>query len=255
MSVDYDNVSRIYDVSRAANTETRGKLVSLLRVDSGSMLLDVGCGTGNYTAALEQIARSVIGIDISIGMISQARAKFPELKLICGDAAYLPFDPEVFDGAFVIQVFHHINEKESFLKEVYRVIRKGACIAIHSCSHKQLRAFWFYTYFPEGLEADLARIPDSCEIAALLEKTGFSDIGVEICYRDSVVVREAPQYYLNRDYRDSISTFALVTEEQIESGCEKLRRDIASGAVESVVRESEKVINETGGSSIVYGRK
>lgn len=255
-SIGYDNISRIYDVSRAANIETTEKLIRLLHVDCGSMLLDMGCGTGNYTAALQQVAKSVIGIDISIGMIEQARAKFPALRFICGDITSLPFDSETFDGAFAIQVLHHVKKKEIFLRETYRVLQREAQIAIHSCSHRQMRAFWFYHYFPKGLEVDLKRIPDSGEIGSLLERMGFSNVGIEICYLDVGVAHETPERYLDKDYRDSISTFSLLTEEDIEWGCEKLREDIASGAVENIIRQSEdKVINDVGGSSIIYGQK
>ena len=255
-SIDYDAISRIYDVGRAANIETLEKLVKLLHVDRGSILLDMGCGTGNYAAALHQIAKSVIGIDISVSMIEQAQAKFPELQLVRGDVACLPFDSEKFDGVFAVQVFHHVKNKEAFIREAHRVLRRKAYIGIHFCSHKQMQAFWFYHYFPRGLEVDLTRIPDATEIDSLLERAGFSDVGIEICYNDAVVVNETPARYLEKNYRDSISTFALLTEEDIKQGCEKLRADIASGIVESIVRQSEvKVTGDVGGSSIIYGLK
>lgn len=253
--IGYDRISKIYDVSRTANAETVEKLVRLLRVGPDSALLDIGCGTGNYTAALQQVAKSVIGIDISIGMIEQARAKFPRLRFVCGDVMSLPFNSATFDGGFAIQVLHHIKKKEIFLNEVHRALRKDACIAIHSCSHKQMRSFWFYYYFPRGLEVDLARIPDTGEITSLLERAGFSDIGVEICYRDVIVAHEAPQSYLDKNYRDSISTFALLTQKDIDLGCEKLQKDIASGTAQSVVQQYEARVAIVGGSSIIYGKK
>jgi SAM-dependent methyltransferase len=255
-SIDYDNISRIYDISREANAETVEKLVRVLHVDCDSVLLDVGCGTGNYTASLQQVAKSVMGIDISLGMIEQALTKFPAVRFICGDITSLPFNSETFDGAFAIQVLHHVKSKEIFLREAHRVLRKGAYLAIHSCSHEQMQAFWFYHYFPKGLEVDLARIPDSGEIAWLFERAGFSNVGIEICYRDLAVAHEAPERYLDKNYRDSISTFALITKKDIQLGCKKLQEDITTGAVESVVRRSEaKVANEVGGSSIIYGQK
>jgi hypothetical protein len=45
-----------------------------------------------------------------------------------------------------------------------------------------MRVYWFYHYFPKGLEVDLARMPDVIEIASLLEKAGFIGVGNEICY-------------------------------------------------------------------------
>lgn len=255
-TVAYDKISRVYDVSRSANSETIEKLIRLLDVARSSFLLDMGCGTGNYAVALQQVAENVIAIDVSMSMIQQAQAKFPSLWLVCGDATYLPFDSETFDGAFAIQVLHHVRDKVAFLREANRVLRKQACIAIHSCSHRQMQAFWFYHYFPKGLELDLRRIPDAKEIASLLKKAGFSNVGTEICYNDVVVADETPESYLDNNYRNGISTFALLTKEDIESGCKKLQADIASGAIESVVRRSEaRVAGDVGGSCIIYGRK
>jgi len=255
-SVNYNKISRIYDISRVVNTETKEKLIRLLHIVNDSVILDMGCGTGNYTYALRRVAKNVIGIDLSQSMLEQARAKFSKLPLICGDVTSIPFKSETFDGAFAIQVLHHVKEKELFLREAYRILRKQASVAVHACSHQQMRAFWFYYYFPRGLVVDLERMPDSTEVASLLEKVGFSNVGIEICYHDVVVADETPERYLDKDYRNSISTFAFLTEEEIEKGCEKIRRDIASGAVESIVQKSEtKVANDVGGSSIIYGRK
>ena len=255
-AVAYDKISRVYDVSRSANSETIEKLIRLLNAERNSFLLDMGCGTGNYAAALQPVAGNVVGIDTSMSMIQQAQAKFPSLWLVCGDVTYLPFDSETFDGAFAVQVLHHVRDKEVFLREANRVLRKGACIAIHSCSHRQMQTFWFYHYFPKGLELDLRRIPDAKEIASLLKKAGFSNIGTEICYNDVIVADETPESYLDKNYRNGISTFALLTEEDIESGCKKLQADIASGAIKRVVRQSEaRVASEVGGSCIIYGRK
>ena len=253
--ISYDKISEIYDVSRGANIETVHKLVRLLGVDSSSLLLDLGCGTGNYTAALQKVAKMLIGIDISKGMIEQAQAKFPQLHLICGGVTSLPFDSETFDGAFAIELIHHLNKKEIFLKEAHRVLRKGGCLAIHSCSHRQLRAFWFYQYFPQGLEVDLARIPDSDEITLMLERAGFSNVGIEVCYQDEVVTHETPQSYLDKNYRDSISTFAFLSEKDIKAGCRKLQEDITSGFVKRLVEQSKSKVATVGGTTIVYGKR
>ena len=253
--ITYDKISRIYDVSRRANVETVRKLVRLLNINSDSVFLDLGCGTGNYTAALQEAAKSVIGMDISKGMIEQSQAKFPEIHFICGDVTNLPFDSETFDGSFAIQLLHHLKKKEIFLKEAHRVLQEGGCLAIHSCSHKQIRSFWFYHYFSKGLEVDLARIPDSDEIILLFERTGFSNIGIEVCYQDEVVTHETPQNYLDKNYRDSISTFVFLSQKDIEAGCRKLQEDIASGFVERLVEQSKSKVATVGGTTIVYGKK
>ena len=254
-SVNYNKVSQIYDTSRVANSETVEKLIQSLQITSGSVILDMGCGTGNYTIAMQRVTASVIGIDTSIGMLKRARAKLFDLSLVCGDVTSLPFKSGVFDAAFTIQVLHHVKDKMRFLKEAQRILRKGARLAIDSCSHQQMRTFWLYYYFPKGLDLDLARIPDTYEISWLLEKAGFCDVTTEISYTDIASEHEKPEHYLDRNYRDGQSTFHLLSEKDIESGCRKLREDIESGTVESIIREFEEKEKEVGGSCIIYGIK
>jgi ubiquinone/menaquinone biosynthesis C-methylase UbiE len=255
-NVDYDTISKVYDSSRVANAETVKYLIGLLRLDSDSVILDMGCGTGNYSAALQGVAKQVIGIDKSQAMIDQALIKYPTLKLIKGNVTDLPFETNAFDGCFAIDVLHHVEQKLKFLQEAYRVLRKKGRIAIRYCSNPQLKSFWFYYYFPRGLKVDLTRLPDSSEINSLLEKAGFSGIGIEICYYDEVVARETPEAYLDKAYRDSISTFAFLSPKEIEMGCEKLQSDIMSGHVNDIVRKAKETsLKQTGTSSIIYGQK
>ena len=255
-SVNYDRISKIYDTGRAAHPETVEKLVQLLGIASNSKILDMGCGTGNYTYALQIMTDKIIGLDMSAGMLAQAKTKYPGISFVQSDVTNLPFESESFDGTFAIQVLHHIKEKERFLREAHRILRKQAPIALHACSYEQMHAYWFYHYFPQGLDVDLARMPDSLEIALLLEKAGFTKVGIEICYRDVVVADEKPQSYLDKSYRDSISTFSFLGEADIQSGCTKILDDIASGEVIKIVQRSEiEISNHVGGSCIIHGRK
>ncbi|MFX0133395.1 MAG: class I SAM-dependent methyltransferase [Candidatus Hodarchaeota archaeon] len=250
----YDNASVNYDISRNASSEVVNKLIRLLNLDSNSVILDLGCGTGNYTLALQRFAKNIIGIDLSLGMIGQARAKFSSLRYVCADISYLPFRSELFDGAFSNQVIHHVQEKELFLKETYRVLRQDAFFVIESCSHNQIGTYWFCHYFPNSYEVEIERIPDIDKIITMLENTGFSNIITEICFKD-VIVNEIPENYLNKDYRDGISTFGLLSEEDITIGCNKLREDIASGAVKDVIQKFQTKKAIIGGSSIICGQK
>ncbi len=255
--VDYDRISEIYDISRmGAYPETVEKLARYLSINPDSVLLDMGCGTGNYASVLQRVARSIIGIDLSKGMIRRARSRLLRWRSLRGDIIRLPFHSDVFDGAYAVQVIHHVKNKDAFLDEAYRVIREDGCIAIDSCSHEQLRIHWFYHYFPSGLEIDLARIPDTGEVISMLERAGFTEIGVDKCYSDMVVTQETPESYLDKAYRDGISTFSLLTSEEIEDGCEKIREEIASGAAYKVVQLSREVMaRRLGGSSIIYGKR
>ena len=254
-AINYDKTSKIYDSSRYAIPEKVAKLVYCLGLSVDSVVLDLGCGTGNFVEALSPLVKTIIGIDLSRGMLMKAREKLPEVPLVCANVKQLPFESSTFNCAFAVQVLHHIKEKGLFLKETHRVLKEGGSFAIDTCSHEQMRTFWFYHYFPEALQLDLARIPDCLEIVHLLKDAGFKDICVEISYSDIASEHLNPENYLKKDYRDGMSTFQLLQEHVVERGCDMLRKDIASGEVTRVIPKYESQETIIGGSTIVYGLK
>ena len=253
--INYDQFSQIYDLSRGVNPKTVNDLVEFTYVDQNSLLLDMGCGTGNYTNALKQYVQYIIGLDLSLGMINKAKDKFPNLEYTNSNVLWIPFRSEIFNALYLIQVIHHISNKFLLFKEVYRVLQKNGHIAIHTCSHDQINTYWYTYYFPKGLKAELKRFLDVKDIISLLKKTGFSKIGVRICYYDTVILNKSPENYLDKNFRDGDSFFALMEEDEIEAGCIKLENDIKSGVINKVLKEYKKRVALYGGSLIIYGEK
>ncbi|MFX1313067.1 MAG: class I SAM-dependent methyltransferase, partial [Promethearchaeota archaeon] len=194
--INYDQFSQTYDLSRKENTKTVNDLVRFTYIDQNSLLLDLGCGTGNYTNALKQFVKNVIGLDLSLGMIKKARDKFPNLHYTNANVMNLPFRKNIFSGLYLIQVIHHIKDKFILLKEAHRVLWKKGNIAIHTCSQDQIYTYWYTHYFPEGLKAELKRFLTIEELKLLLKKSGFTNIGVKICYFDTVTGNLSPEKYL-----------------------------------------------------------
>ena len=92
-------------------------------------ILDLGCGTGlelEEYYALNPSA-SVTGIDLSHGMLSALRKKFPDknLHLIAGSYFAVPFGEGVFDAAVSVESLHHFTkeEKEPLYTRLYKALK------------------------------------------------------------------------------------------------------------------------------------
>lgn len=91
--------------------------------------LDVGCGTGLSTIALQTIAKEIVGVDLSDEMIALA-PEVHNIKFLVSSAENLPFDKNKFDLITLSQVFHWLD-REKFLKEAHRALRAGGWLAVY----------------------------------------------------------------------------------------------------------------------------
>ena len=245
-STNYDEASGQYDLSRRAGQKTSELLIELLNPTEDAWVLDLGCGTGNFLTELDTIPAKLLGMDISAGMLTQARAKTSKAKLILADGVAIPLQDRSFQTAYSILVLHHIPDKIRLMSEVYRILHRKGRFVIQSCSHEQLSTFWFYHYFPRGLQIDRKRFPDFTELSAMLMEVGFKDISIHPCPFEALF-KETPELYLNKSYRDGCSTFFLLTPEEIRQGCERIKEDVSSGRAAEIVREFDRKVERTDG--------
>ncbi len=107
-----------------------GKLLNIAcsHLPQGSVLLDVGCGSGILAEKVCDKIGLYVGVDISIERIKQCRKKIKSGKAFfaVADAARLPFKDSSFNAAASLEVIEHIPDTRLFLKEVNRVLSKGA---------------------------------------------------------------------------------------------------------------------------------
>ena len=108
---------------------------TLQRVQLGSQqsLLDVGCGTGLLLARLlAQVPDArLAGVDLSPGMVAQARARLPStVPILVGDAEALPFPANSFDVVVSVSSFHFWPRPSRGLVELRRVLRPSGCLVI-----------------------------------------------------------------------------------------------------------------------------
>lgn len=104
-------------------------LVEFAAVRPGERALDVATGTGNTALALAEAGADATGVDVSPGMLGQARRRAEEegraVRFVEGAAESLPFEDASFDLVTARHAPHHFRDVPRFLAEVRRVLRPG----------------------------------------------------------------------------------------------------------------------------------
>ena len=94
---------------------------------------DLGCGTGQVSAALAPFVARVIAVDASAAMLQAAKKRlhgFDNIDLRRGELEALPIDDGRLDAATLMLVLHHVPEPARALAEVARVLKPGGRVII-----------------------------------------------------------------------------------------------------------------------------
>ena len=89
----------------------------------GNIILDVGCGPGIFSRALEALGLHVIGVDFSERMIGIARRNSPRGNFFIMDARSIGIMNVHFDGIFANALLLHFSKKE--IREMLYILREN----------------------------------------------------------------------------------------------------------------------------------
>jgi ArsR family transcriptional regulator len=94
---------------------------------------DLGCGTGQVSAALAPFVARVIAVDASGAMLQAAKKRlqtFDNIDLRRGELESLPIDDERLDAATLMLVLHHVPDPGRALVDVARVLKPGGRLIV-----------------------------------------------------------------------------------------------------------------------------
>lgn len=147
-------------------------------------ILDVGCGEGDFSLHIAQIAdvKQVNGIDLSKTSINKCIKRVKEnniskkIKFKTGSITDLSFKDNVFDSIFAFEIVEHIVDTEKMFSELNRVLKKGGHLGITTVDFNLLKEiiislFYFETYFDPTTPH--IRFFTKNTLRKMLEKNGF----------------------------------------------------------------------------------
>jgi SAM-dependent methyltransferase len=186
-------------------------------------VLEVGCGTGRFAAALaERVAAKAWAIDASPEMLAVARARAPQVAFRRADAERLPFKPAAFERAVAKLVIHVLDRPRAFA-EVRRVLRPDGRFVVATFDPAHMHGYWMKRFFPSMLAVDLARFAPAEALERELREAGFAAVRSRR-HRQSASIDRATA--LDRIRGRHISTFDLIDESEIEAGLKRAEAEL-----------------------------
>ncbi len=178
--------------------------IAVSELEGMKTVLDVGCGDGQIGRALSANGAAVVGVDPTWGQISVAAERGKGPLYACASASNLPVANASCDAVLACLVFEHIDDVDSAIAEISRVLKPGGMFAFF-LNHPLLQtpgSGWIDDHFVEPPE-QYWRIG-----AYLVETASVEEVEKDVFIR---FVHRPLSRYIN-----ALSEHSLVLEQMIE---------------------------------------
>jgi ubiquinone/menaquinone biosynthesis C-methylase UbiE len=146
------------------------EVIARLRAHESRRVADIACGTGILADRIERelSPAEIYGVDMSEGMLNEARARSARVQWLRGPAEHLPFDDGALDAVVTTSAFHFFDQAAA-LSEFHRVLSPGGVVAVAALSARQPRL-----QGPLGRNWKPAHHASPTEVRRLFEDAGFT---------------------------------------------------------------------------------
>ena len=205
----FDSIAHRYDflnrfLSAGIDVTWRKKAIGYLKELKPQKVLDVATGTADVALMTEKMLHpsSIIGIDISDGMLEIGRQKIKKksleaiIQLYNGDSANIAYADNCFDAVTVAFGVRNFQQLEKGLSEILRVLRPGGKLVVLEFSRpKKFLIKGFYNFYMKSISPNIAKIFSKNKTAyAYLDESiqkfpegkNFTDILQNVGYKNIV---------------------------------------------------------------------
>jgi ubiquinone/menaquinone biosynthesis C-methylase UbiE len=149
----------------------QNQVVWELRAHGAQHIADIACGTGILAARIQEELRpaKVYGVDMSDGMLEQARARSGAVTWLKGPAERLPFDDGSLDAVVTTSAFHFFDQPAA-MQEFHRVLTPGGLVAVATISPPPAKLL--HRLAPES--SGVAHSPSPAEMRRLFTDARFT---------------------------------------------------------------------------------
>jgi SAM-dependent methyltransferase len=187
----------------------------------GRRVLEVGCGTGRLSQALEEreLAR-VWAVDSSEAMVERAKALGVNARAARAEA--LPFKAGWFD-AVVMRMVLHLVDRPKALAQAARVLAPDGRIVIATEDPACFDELWFGRFFPSVPAIERERFPSEETLRAELTAAGFASVEIELLRQERELTRERGLEVIRSK---AFSTFDLLPPEEYAEGLSRAEAEL-----------------------------
>ena len=147
----FNQFSQDYDVwyqtqmGKFVDTLESETIYSLLNLPKDATILDVGCGTGNFTYKLAAMGYNCIGIDIASNMLTHAKSKQQDetIQFLEMNGENTNFEDASFDCIISVTAFEFMPYPHLVYNEMQRLLKPNGCIIIGTI---QKGGTWYQLY-------------------------------------------------------------------------------------------------------------
>jgi demethylmenaquinone methyltransferase / 2-methoxy-6-polyprenyl-1,4-benzoquinol methylase len=179
-------------------------------------VLDVGCGTGGFTAAIaERSGAEVVGCDRSPALLEHARQTSAAAEWVVGSAERLPFPDESFDRVLMSLLLHQVDEPAQAVAEAFRVLRRPGALVVRTILPEDAAERVPFRFFPTLARVQAEQMPSLEELTGWMRAAGFDGIRSRRVLRNKRLELDAVEAQLQR--------YPFLQKDELEDGLRRMR--------------------------------